>query len=273
MGVSAIVPILGHVLKFIIKYWDIIKNWVKATIKWLKDKVKEKLQGKKNGRVVLASTPVLKKAVMDMANTNVYSLDDLQETVDKAQKILQKAFGNWITSIEIPTAHPSYSFGDDSYFINFNYTDTLEKRFGVKEENDYHIHGEATDPEDIIFGHSSHPEMAFPELMEQKFITTFSGGKSKRLQGLYLLEAALYDTDKNVQDNIDDLCEFMTLDGVHIEDITDIYVLGHSLAEVDYEYFEFLVKAAQTGCDFNELSALWKVRNLGLENLDDDSLM
>ncbi len=206
----------------------------------------------------------------DKSNKGLYNL---QETVDKAQKILQKAFGNWITSIEIPTTHPSYSFGDDSYFINFNYTDTLEKRFGVKEENDYHIHGEATDPEDIIFGHSSHPEIAFPELMEQKFITTFSGGKSKRLQGLYLLETALYDTDKHVQDNIDDLCEFMTLDGVHIEDITDIYVLGHSLAEVDYEYFEFLVKATQTGCDFNELSALWKVRNLGLENLDDDSLM
>lgn len=25
----------------------------------------------------------------------------------------------------------------------------------------------------------------------------------------------LYETDEHVQDNIDDLCEFMTLDGVH----------------------------------------------------------
>ena len=93
---------------------------------------------------------------------------------------------------KITSAKSNYNFGDNSYFINFNYTDTLEKRFGVDEINDYHIHGEATDPEDIIFGHSSHPEMAFPELMEQKFITTLSGGKSKRLQGLYLIEAALY---------------------------------------------------------------------------------
>lgn len=100
MGVSAIVPILGHVLKFIIKYWDIIKNWVKATIKWLKDKVKEKLQGKKNGRVVLASTPVLKKAVMDMANTNVYSLDDLQETVDSLEKIESEGHKNMMVDID-----------------------------------------------------------------------------------------------------------------------------------------------------------------------------
>ncbi|MDY6245132.1 MAG: hypothetical protein SPL82_14885 [Lachnospiraceae bacterium] len=72
-----------------------------------------------------------------------------------------------------------------------------------------------------------------------------------------------------MQDNIDDLCEFMMLNSVHIEDFTDIYVLGHSLAEVDYEYFEFLVKATQAGCNFNELSALWKIKQLGLENLDE----
>ena len=206
----------------------------------------------------------------DKSYKGIYSL---QETVDEAQRILQKAFGDWIASIEIPTAKAGYSFGNDSYFINFNYTDTLRKRFGVDEISDYHIHGEATEPEDIIFGHSSHPEMAFPELMEQKFITTLSGGKSKRLQGLYLIEAALYETDKHVQDNIDDLCEFMMLNSVHIEDFTDIYVLGHSLAEVDYEYFEFLVKATQAGCNFNELSALWKIKQLGLENLDEDSLL
>lgn len=196
----------------------------------------------------------------------------LQETVEEAQRIIRKAFGDWIASIKIPTTKAGYNFGNDSYFINFNYTDTLRKRFGVTEIDDYHIHGEAVDSEDIIFGHSSHPEMAYAELMEQNFISTLSGGKSKRLQGLYLIEDALYETDKHVQDNIDELCEFMILDGVHIEDFTDIYVLGHSLAEVDYEYFEFLVKATQVGCDFNELSALWKVKQFGLENLDEDSL-
>lgn len=199
-------------------------------------------------------------------------INDLQKTIDKAQRLIRKAFGDWIAEIDIKQTNPTHNFGNDSYFINFNYSDTLIKRFGVEVANDYHIHGEATEPEDIIFGHSSHPETAFSELMEQKMITSLSGGKSKRLQGLYLVESALYETDKHIQDNIDDLCEFMTLDGVHIEDITDIYVLGHSLADVDYEYFDFLVKATQAGCDFNKLSALWQVRNIGLEDLDEESL-
>lgn len=203
-------------------------------------------------------------------NTGLYKL---QETVRQAQDILQKMFGEWIQSVVIDSCNSGYRFDDSCYFINFNYTDTLEKRFGVAENSDYHIHGEANDPESIIFGHSTHPETAFQELMEQKLVRTFDGKKSKRLKGLYLIEDALYETDKHVQDNIDDLCEFMTLDGVHIEDITDIYVLGHSFAEPDYAYFEFLVKATQVGCDFNEMSALWKVRNIGLETLDEESLL
>lgn len=123
-----------------------------------------------------------------------------------------------------------------------------------------------------MFGHSTHPERAFPELMEQKFIHRVGGDKSKRFRELYLVENALYETDKQVQDNIDDLCEFMTIDGVHIEDITDIYVLGHSFGEPDYEYFEFLVKATQVGIDVNKLSALWQVRNIGLQNISEDEL-
>lgn len=53
----------------------------------------------------------------------------------------------------------------------------------------------------------------------------------------------MYETDKHVQDNIDDFCEIMTIDGVHMEDITAMYVLGHSFGKPDYEYFEFFVKA------------------------------
>jgi len=41
--------------------------------------------------------------------------------------------------------------------------------------------------------------MAFPELMEQKFITTLSGGKSKRIQGLYLIERVVSKDDESKQ--------------------------------------------------------------------------
>ena len=203
------------------------------------------------------------------SNKGVYKM---QKTLNDALDILRKTFGDWIKSILIGDKETEYRFDDSCYFINFNYTNTLEKRFQVDERNVNYIHGDFSDVESIVFGHSKHPEIAFPELMEQKLIHRIGGGKSKRLRELYLVEDALYETDKHVQDNIDALCEFMTIDGVHIEDITDIYVLGHSFGEPDYEYFEFFVKATQLGMDVNKLSALWQVRNIGLQSMSEDDL-
>ena len=90
-------------------------------------------------------------------------------------------------------------------------------------------------------------KLPFPELMEQKFIHRIGRGKSKRLRELYLVEEALYETD--------------------------ICVLGHSFGEPDYEYFEFLVKATQAGIDVNKLSALWQIRNIGLQNMSENDLI
>ncbi|MBR1373937.1 hypothetical protein IJ556_05745, partial [bacterium] len=127
-------------------------------------------------------------------------------------------------TINIDETESGFKFTDDCYIINFNYTDTIGKRFGYNEDKVYHIHGETNDPESIIVGHSTHPETAFNELMEQKMIRRIGGGKSQRLMGLYLVESLLHETDKGIQNNIEDLCEFMTIDGVHIEDFENIYV-------------------------------------------------
>ena len=195
-------------------------------------------------------------------------LYQMQKSVARAQTILREAFGSWIATIDIPPKETGFRFSDDCYCINFNYTDTLQKRFGVSAVNDYHIHGEASDPESLIFGHATHPEIAFHELMEQKLITP----KSQRLRGLYLIEDALYETDKAVEDNIDDLCEFMALDGVHIEDIEEIYVLGHSFGEPDLQYFDFLCKATTVGCDYEKLSAAGRLDIGFFTNMDEDAL-
>lgn len=194
--------------------------------------------------------------------TSNQCLYGLQKIVEAAQNILQKIFGEWAASIDITPIDSGYVFQNNCYVVNFNYTDTLEKRFGVTAENDYHIHGDAMDPESIIFGHATHPEIAFPELMEQRIIKSIDGGKSKRLQGLYLIESALFETDKHVQDNIDDLSEFMILDGVHIEDIENVYVLGHSFGEPDFEYFKFLNAVTKKDADLNSVSASYELQNI-----------
>lgn len=162
-------------------------------------------------------------------------LKRMNKSIKKAKKILTKAFCGWIQSISIEPKDSEYDFGDNCLFINFNYTDTLHKCMGVKEEFEYHIHGEAEDSESIIFGHNKHPQE--PEDMLYQL-----GG---RFRGLYYVDNILYETDKHCADNVQTLIMFLALHGVMKEEIKDIYVLGQSMSPVDLEYFAFLMDATK----------------------------
>lgn len=166
---------------------------------------------------------------------NQKGLRKMRKSIRNADKILREAFCDWIEEIEIDSKDTSYQFGDNCLFINFNYTDTLLKRFKVKKDNIFHIHGEAKDRSSIIYGHSTHPHL--PESSLYQF-----GG---RFRGLYFVEEILYMTDKHVQDNIQSLSMFLGIHGVMPEDITNVYVLGHSMGLPDIEYFAFLISATK----------------------------
>lgn len=68
------------------------------------------------------------------------------------------------------------------------------------------------------------------------------------------MEAALYETDKHVVDRMDDLCVAFMENGVHMEDIENVYVLGHSFAPADLEYFEFLHAVTRCNCNYEAIS-------------------
>ena len=162
-------------------------------------------------------------------------LREMSKSIRDADRILRETFCDWIGEITIDNKDAGYRFGDNCMFINYNYTNTLLKRFKVKEENEYHIHGEAADKSSIIYGHSTHPQL--PEGALYQF-----GG---RFRGLYFVEEILYKTDKHVQDNIQGLCMFLAMHGVMPEEIKNVYVLGHSMGMPDIEYFAFLADATR----------------------------
>lgn len=168
-------------------------------------------------------------------------LKDLSKSVKNARKILTKAFVEWVRTIDIPEVEQQYRFNNTCTFLNFNYTDTLQKRFNVREEDIYFIHGNARKKKSIIFGHSSMPEP--PLLLMKQF-----GG---RFEGLYYISNMLYLTDKHVSENIHDYIYYLAGSVINPKDIKNVYVLGHSFGEVDFEYFRFLIDATRETAAWN----------------------
>ncbi len=200
--------------------------------------------------------------------------EKLRKTVDEAITLLRRLFCDWVETFNIKKENSGFRFSDDSFIVNFNYTDTLEKRFGVNPNNDFHIHGVATDPSSIVVGHSTHPEMPLKELIEQHFIKPEDPAKGlPRFEGLYAVEEALYRTDKHTADRIDEFCVSLMKNGVHIEDIENIYVLGHSLAPADMDYFSFINAITRCGCNYEGLSAVGHMNQDFLASLNDERLL
>lgn len=72
--------------------------------------------------------------------------------------ILQYCFERWIADCQSMITDPQYTSieKDDSFFINFNYTDTIEWLYKIPDDRVLHIHGRASKHDKLIFGHNKY---------------------------------------------------------------------------------------------------------------------
>lgn len=71
--------------------------------------------------------------------------------------VLQYCFEKWVESCQKMIVAPRRVNieKEDSFFINFNYTDVLQWLYKIPEEQIWHIHGRASKHERLIFGHNN----------------------------------------------------------------------------------------------------------------------
>lgn len=163
---------------------------------------------------------------------------------------LTEALRKFIISLSYDDNPGRLKIDNDSYFISFNYTDTLETYYAIDEEQILYIHGKAKEQEaPLIFGHGIDPEN-FKEdpieppanlsdhelcLWEQdqsdKFDYSYEEGKSIIYQ--YFLHSF-----KNTQEIINESPDFFNIYPIPDE----VIIIGHSLGEVDLPYFKELAK-------------------------------
>ena len=71
--------------------------------------------------------------------------------------VLQYCFEKWVDKCQKSITNPKYIHieKEDSFFINFNYTDVLEMLYKIPEERVLHIHGRSSKHEHLIYGHNA----------------------------------------------------------------------------------------------------------------------
>jgi hypothetical protein len=165
---------------------------------------------------------------------------EIGKTVTNLSSTLRAQLKDWVRQIEIPDATSAKNrlstLDINGLYLTFNYTSTLTSVYSVPAVNILHIHGEAALPDtDLVLGHASNPN-------DRKSLNDHSGVEDQdtRVTEAYdILDGYFSATFKPSEKIIQKNAPFFA----GLRNIEEVFVLGHSLSDVDLNYFAAVVKA------------------------------
>lgn len=162
---------------------------------------------------------------------------EVQQRIDLITETLKEQFTKWILQLKMPdNANENMVVVDKgATFINFNYTDTLERLYKVAQDQIFYIHNKAVDVNStLILGHSRNPQdtKTLDELYNDED-TDVRVAEGNRILDNYFVE-----TYKSTETIITENSGFFE----GLKGIETIYVFGHSLSVVDKPYFKEINK-------------------------------
>lgn len=159
---------------------------------------------------------------------------ELDRVISALSVGLHRNFVRWLGTLFIPaqTPFPVRTIDPRSKFFNFNYTPTIQTVYGATDV--LHIHGSLADAtSQIVLGHGWTPgaEDRLEDRIDEDTDTRVAGGYR-------LIDDYFRKTFKPTSEIIQRNQAFFT----GLGDVSEVFVFGHGLAEVDAPYFAEMLK-------------------------------
>ena len=170
---------------------------------------------------------------------------------------ITKWFRKWIASINtrvLPKQTIVQMIGTDDIFLNFNYTDTLERAYGIDEHRIRYIHGKANRGDLLILGH--HDESYFSKPIDtskmdeeeyEEYLDYMLSVDVRETEANEYIEEYFRRTYKDTKAIIDANYDFFG----NLQDVLVVNVLGHSLSYIDMDYFAVIRNCVGVNCLWN----------------------
>lgn len=177
----------------------------------------------------------------------------IQQALDFAPDI-PVYFSNWINEINtnIEPIMSSRIISPDSLFLSFNYTDTLEKAYNIPTNRILYIHGKALRGDSLIIGHHNEslfqndPEPEFDTEEEREIFYENYSEDVRVLEAKEIIKSYFKETFKDTASIIEYNIRFFN----SLINIQEIYIYGHSLSMIDFEYFAEIKKHTPSTCQW-----------------------
>lgn len=160
---------------------------------------------------------------------------ELDKIISNLSSELKTHFCEWISGLEIPNYETllcePVKIDSKALFLTFNYTQTLEHTYNIKSDNILHIHGQSHEGEEgIVLGHSWNPA----DIPDLNNVSNPEDMDTRIMEGNELINSYFGSTFKPADNIIHENYNFFN----GLKSIKKVFVLGHSLSDVDLIYFE-----------------------------------
>lgn len=166
---------------------------------------------------------------------------------------MTRQFTNWIETINTmvqPLPHLEHIMTSSNIYLNFNYTDTLESSYGISESSIKYVHGKAKRKDKLILGHHDDSFWSREDLSMMtdeeygKYMEYQSERDFREMEAEQIIEDYFKRTYKDTQKIISEHNDFFKT----LSHVNDIYILGHSLSDIDFNYFKQVKANTSSNC-------------------------
>jgi hypothetical protein len=183
---------------------------------------------------------------------------DYQEAIQGVTDILTVGlkghFTDWVLQIEIDhtSESPKLNLDQDSFFICFNYTSTLEDIYEIPEESIWYVHHKAGTGAELILGHGRPPGQLSvrpqqqPDQSDEDYWDELANEDTRVAEGAQLIDHYFA---KHFKYTARIIADHKTLFN-DLRAVDQVCVLGHSLSEVDIPYFEQIARNVKPTCQW-----------------------
>ena len=155
-----------------------------------------------------------------------YAANKLLDPVISQIVPLIKEWAEWLCNNRLSTITPQIPLSKESWFISFNYTMTLEKIYHIPLERICHIHNSIED-DTIIVGHKS--PMKVDEIGDEGRDWYEESAHKSIVESMNSMVKETYKIHTKHKDFFD-----------KINGINRIVILGHSMSDIDDDYFGYI---------------------------------
>lgn len=159
--------------------------------------------------------------------------------LDSVRRAISLKFTEWVKTLDGVEIKNKIDLPEACLYISFNYTDTLERVYGIEENRIVYIHGKASRGDNLIYGHGKNQFVLENDVMKKyhlhrsdDFLTAGTYGSS---------ESELTSHISYWQKYIQIGCYYDVLRPA-VLGASNVCVYGLSFSEVDYPYLQWIAE-------------------------------